>query len=223
MFKENYVCMLWFQIADAVNVSGLYICNKSTTCHDCLTMQETMRGQLARISQEQASINKNLKGEKLVAAHSLAVDRVIDEKEELQESVDSLGKELDQSKKQTGKLVHICSEISNAISVIDALKCQMDEIVNDEKQKQECSDSSEPMKLNNAQVSCNLNPVHVSGQRNTNAQSDIHLPDVEEVYKQNKVKKIWIFGTKTPTEINVNKNAWKYYLILMTSYIILII
>lgn len=153
-------------------------------------MQETMRGQLARISQEQASKNKNLKGEKLVAAHSLAVDRVIDEKEELQESVDSLGKELDQSKKQTGKLVHICSEISNAISVINALKCQMDEIVNDEKQKQECSDSSEPMKLNNAQVSCNLNPVHVSGQRNTNAQSDIHLPDVEEVYKQNKVKKI---------------------------------
>lgn len=119
-------------------------------------------------------------------------------------------------------MVHICSEISNAISVIDALKCQMDEIVNDEKQKQECSDSSEPMKLNNAQVSCNLNPVHVSGQRNTNAQSDIHLPDVEEVYKQNKVKKIWIFGTKTPTEINVNKNAGKYYLILMTSYIIII-
>lgn len=98
-------------------------------------MQETMRGQLARISQEQASKNKNLKGEKLVAAHSLAVDRVIDEKEELQESVDSLGKELDQSKKQTGKLVHICSEISNAISVIDALKCKMDEIVNDEFEK----------------------------------------------------------------------------------------
>lgn len=151
-------------------------------------MQETMRGQLARIRQEQASKNKNLKGEKLVAAHSLAVDRVIDEKEELQESVDSLGKELDQSKKQTGKLVHICSEISNAISVIGALKCQMDEIVNDEKQKQECSDSSElHVSLNNAQVSCNLHPVHVVGQRNTNTQSDNHLPDVEEVDVQNEV------------------------------------
>lgn len=152
-------------------------------------MQETMKSQLARMSQDRTFQNKNLQGEQLVAAHSLAFDTVIDEKQELHESVYSLGKELDQSKKQTGKLVHICNELSKAVSVIDALKCHMNEIVNNEKQKQECPDSSEPMKLNNAQVSCNLNPVHVSGQRNTNTQhSDNHLPDVEEV-ERNKVWK----------------------------------
>lgn len=173
---------------DAVNVSGLYNCNKSTNCYDCMTLQESMRGQLARMSQDRVIQNKKLQGEKLVAAHSIAFDMVINENEELQESVDDLGKELDQSKKQTGKLVHICNEISNALSVIDTLKCQMDEIVNDEKQKQECSDSSElHLSLNNAQVSCNLHPVHVVGQRNTNTQSDNHLPDVEEVDVQNEV------------------------------------
>lgn len=141
------------------------------------------------MSQGQTFQNKTLQGEQLIAAHSHAFDTVIDEKEELQESVADLGKELDQSKKQKGKLVHICNEISNAISVIDALKCQMDEIVNEEKQKQECPDSSELIRLNNAQVSCNLNPVHVSEQRNTNTQSDNHLPDVEEVDVQNEFKK----------------------------------
>lgn len=68
-------------------------------------MQETMRGQLARISQKQESQNKNLQGDKLVAAHSLAFDTVIDEKEKLQENVDNLGKELDQHKKKRGNLL----------------------------------------------------------------------------------------------------------------------
>lgn len=74
-------------------------------------MQETMKSQLARMSQDRTFQNKNLQGEQLVAAHFLAFDTVIDEKQELHESVYSLGKELDQSKKQTGKLVHICNEL----------------------------------------------------------------------------------------------------------------
>lgn len=77
--------------------------------------------------------------------------------------------------------------MSKVFTEFNALKCQMEEIGNDDKQKQECPDSSEPMKFNNAQVSCNLNPVHVLGQRNTNTQLNNHLPDVEEVDVQNEV------------------------------------
>lgn len=150
-------------------------------------MQETMRNQLTRMNQNQASQNKTLQGKKPVDPHSLAFDTLIDEKQELHESVNSLGKELDQRKKQREKLAHICNEISNSMSIYDALKCQMDEIVNDKKQKQECPDSIEPIKWNNAQVACNVNSVDVAGQRNTNTQSDNHLQDVEEVDIRNQV------------------------------------
>lgn len=47
------------------------------------------------MSQDLVIQNKKLQGEKLVAAHSIAFDMVINENEALQESVDDLGKELD--------------------------------------------------------------------------------------------------------------------------------
>lgn len=148
-------------------------------------MQETMRGQLTRMYKSDASQNRGLHGKALTDAHSNAFDEVMDENKELKDSVGNIGKELHQRKKQAGKLLHICNEMSKTFSVFNALKCQMDEVVNGEIENQERPDPSEPMKLNNAQVSCSLNPVHVVGQRSTNTQSNYHLPDVEELDVEN--------------------------------------
>lgn len=128
-----------------VEVGALYTCKKSTKCYDCLTMRETMEVQLARITGKE---NKPMP-EQLLADHVAAVDGVIEKKEKLQKNVDNLSKELHQSKEKTGKLIHICGEISKAISKIDALKSEMDGICNEETQNQEHPDLLEHTRLNN--------------------------------------------------------------------------
>lgn len=76
-------------ISDSVNVYGLYqICPFSETPSDSSEIEQVMRDQLLHFQAD--PVNPNLHGRDLTNAHTTAINRVLDEKEELQGNVHNL-------------------------------------------------------------------------------------------------------------------------------------
>lgn len=76
-------------VFDSVNVYGLYqICPFSETPSDSSEIEQVMRDQLLHFQAD--PVNPNLHGRDLTNAHTTAINRVLDEKEELQGNVHNL-------------------------------------------------------------------------------------------------------------------------------------